>query len=768
MAQVFENFGSQTTGVGTPAGWTRRNDGTSAWTLTIVEDGAADGGKYLRYTAAGGDEVEFLVHTATGDATGPCEIVTKWRVKATEVVTGNFIPICVMFANGANLATYTLAWIGGSTHFRIARLNTSGGLTANLGSATPFTPTPGTWYGARFQRDGSNVMRGRVWDWGSAEPGTWDITTAADTNITTGTLGIGQEVNTSECEFDLIGIGTAGDPAPTSEPATGVEGDLDATEGADTAAIAGEVDEAQPPPSITDVDEDNTITSTQTNIEIDGADFSSAAVEIRQGSVEIAQSIDAQDVDTITFDAVFDAGGGPHLKYGAATLAVINDDDQEDTIAITIDAPSGVSFIDLDEPNTTADNRITAAPDLEEGDQLEISNVVGGDIDDVTVNTDATFECEEGVTSFDVRVWDVSDATWSAIATQNIGNSGDIGAVEGFDVSGISGQVLVQGDLAVTDAADVAAISGVVLVQGDLSATEAADIAAISGESEIAGVEGDLAVTEAADSAAIIGEVLVQGDLDAGEQSDVAAIAGEVDVTGDLSATEGADVAGIEGSVPAQGDLSVTEGASDTAAASGQVIVQGDLGATEGQDVAALNGTNDIIGTMAATEAADEGSAAGGVLVQGQLAAVEARDQAAASGEVDVQGDLSVSEASDSADVEGEVEQPLAAIVGSMAAADSRDTASILGLLERLGILAATEGRDGADIDGEIAQITGDPLPRANLPYATREAQRFGVSSGPYRNVVRRTVSTKNGTAEVTFVENVETSEPHSVVPGQD
>lgn len=177
---------------------------------------------------------------------------------------------------------------------------------------------------------------------------------------------------------------------------------------------------ADPAPTITDVDEDDTVTSNQTNVEIDGADFDTATVEIRQGAVAIAQSIDSQDADTIIFDVVFDAGGGPHLKYGAADLAVINADDQEDEIAITIDPPSGFDFVDLSTPNTTADNRITAVADLESGDQLEISNVVGGTIADVTVLDDATFTAEEAVTSFDVRVWDADDSTWGSIATQDV------------------------------------------------------------------------------------------------------------------------------------------------------------------------------------------------------------------------------------------------------------------------------------------------------------------------------------------------------------
>ncbi len=174
-------------------------------------------------------------------------------------------------------------------------------------------------------------------------------------------------------------------------------------------------------PVITDVDTDESITATQTNVVITGTGFSSATVEIRQGATEVAQSIDSQSATSIQFDVVFDSGS-PDLKYGSATIAVINGDTSEDTEAITIAAPTGKNYVTLTSIESVADNRITAAGDLEIGDQLEWSNVVGGAIGDVTINADGTFDCDEAVTSFDVRAWDADDSTWGAIATQSVGD----------------------------------------------------------------------------------------------------------------------------------------------------------------------------------------------------------------------------------------------------------------------------------------------------------------------------------------------------------
>lgn len=175
-------------------------------------------------------------------------------------------------------------------------------------------------------------------------------------------------------------------------------------------------------PSVTDVDTDETITSTQTNVVVTGTDFDTATVEIRQGSTEVAQSIDSQTGTSIQFDVVFDSGA-TDLKHGAATLAVINGDTLEDTIGITIDAPSGQLYVDIGTPNTTSADRITATADLASGDQLQARGEGGGAAPTgLTLNSDATFYFTSGntPTNFDVRAWSVADSTWGAWATQTV------------------------------------------------------------------------------------------------------------------------------------------------------------------------------------------------------------------------------------------------------------------------------------------------------------------------------------------------------------
>lgn len=178
---------------------------------------------------------------------------------------------------------------------------------------------------------------------------------------------------------------------------------------------------ATPPPTIIDVNETDEVVSGSSGNEIDGTDFDSASVEIEQADGPISQTVTSQDADTIVFTNVFDTGGGPHLKYGSATLRVINTDTQEDTLVIDLITPADTDFVDLVAPLADSGDRITAIPDLEGGDQLEWGSVVGGTITDVIVFPNASIAVDPAVTQFQVRAWDVNDATWGEWVVQNVG-----------------------------------------------------------------------------------------------------------------------------------------------------------------------------------------------------------------------------------------------------------------------------------------------------------------------------------------------------------
>lgn len=105
-------------------------------------------------------------------------------------------------------------------------------------------------------------------------------------------------------------------------------------------------------------------------------------------------------------------------KFGAAYNVIVTDDGgiPSNTYAgITglLPANSGLSYVDIGTPNTTAAYRLTASADLASGDQVEYDNKGG----EVTVATDGTFTAGPGVSSFSFRVW-TSGSGYGPSATQ--------------------------------------------------------------------------------------------------------------------------------------------------------------------------------------------------------------------------------------------------------------------------------------------------------------------------------------------------------------
>lgn len=110
-------------------------------------------------------------------------------------------------------------------------------------------------------------------------------------------------------------------------------------------------------------------------------------------------------------------------KYNTNVSLVVTDNSSNASSGynVQIQPASGKAYVNLSGTLATEGDRITAIPDLASGDQLEISNVVGGTISDVTVYADASFSVVAGVTAFDVRV---NDGTWSSVATQYVAEPG--------------------------------------------------------------------------------------------------------------------------------------------------------------------------------------------------------------------------------------------------------------------------------------------------------------------------------------------------------
>lgn len=165
-------------------------------------------------------------------------------------------------------------------------------------------------------------------------------------------------------------------------------------------------------PTITSTSDDTPTNGTNLTITGTGFGATQGTGGVTLGGVAVTPSSWADTSIVIPI-----ALGDRKYNVNAAIVVTANGGAASSGYNVQIQPATGVSYVNLSGTLATSGDRITATPDLASGDQLEISNVVGGTISDVTVNADASFSVATGVTAFDVRV---NDGTWSAVATQYI------------------------------------------------------------------------------------------------------------------------------------------------------------------------------------------------------------------------------------------------------------------------------------------------------------------------------------------------------------
>lgn len=176
--------------------------------------------------------------------------------------------------------------------------------------------------------------------------------------------------------------------------------------------------------ALTDVDGDESVTSTQTGVVFSGTGFGASqggsTLKLIKDAVSITLSPSAWSDSSITAN-ILRTGGGVTLPYGPitarTTVSSVNAD-----LALTLSPPDARSYVTLSSVHATSAYRITASGDLAIGDQLEVTGVTGGTFADVTLQSDGTFYCSASVTAFTVARWQVSDGTLSADATQTVGD----------------------------------------------------------------------------------------------------------------------------------------------------------------------------------------------------------------------------------------------------------------------------------------------------------------------------------------------------------
>lgn len=170
-----------------------------------------------------------------------------------------------------------------------------------------------------------------------------------------------------------------------------------------------------------------------------GAQGAGSKVEIVDGALLTAQTVTAWIDTQATIDVIQGTA-----RYGGRKMRVTSNAGGVGDKDFTLDPVATKSFVNL--ASVAAFTvRVSSTPDLSLNDQIEISNVVGGTIADVAMNTDGTFSVLASVASFDFRVHDQTTG-WGASATVLIN------PVIEIDVPPVVGLTLAAGTAAIVGA----------------------------------------------------------------------------------------------------------------------------------------------------------------------------------------------------------------------------------------------------------------------------------------------------------------------------
>lgn len=263
-----------------------------------------------------------------------------------------------------------------------------------------FVPMSNTWYYLRFRRDTDGIYKARVWPTTEIEPDSWLLDSTPNKG------GYDHSVVDQWYTSGMVGPTITGGGGNFYYAQVGMSFD------GGVASLDGTF-----PPSITNVGINNTLTSSQTNITVSGYHLTGVTTAtIVQGTTSIPQNITIVSDTTATFNIAFDTIT-KDVKYGTAVLRFESASGRSNK-TITISPPDARCYRDLTSVNSTADNRLTALPDLDIGDQIEVLSVNGGDISSVNINSDGTFDADAAVTSFTCRAWSAAEQVWGTYGIQ--------------------------------------------------------------------------------------------------------------------------------------------------------------------------------------------------------------------------------------------------------------------------------------------------------------------------------------------------------------
>lgn len=215
MAQYFDDFSANAEGPGLPVGFTERWN-TSSNTFSVVADADAMGGKLFRAVKSGQSDTLVTMDAINPDLnTDTVEVLTRYRSLSFSSVSGG---IALKSSGGNNTRNGLTFESGHNTSLRvIAFINNVFSVGATDSS---FAPAYNTWnyYKAKFA---AGVVYYKAWAGAIRdEPGIWNIS-YSETRIPGGGWAGMYPYGDTTHDYDFIGIGTNGDPAPTGPVPSG-------------------------------------------------------------------------------------------------------------------------------------------------------------------------------------------------------------------------------------------------------------------------------------------------------------------------------------------------------------------------------------------------------------------------------------------------------------------------------------------------------------------------------------------------------------------
>lgn len=208
MALYWTDFASDTLDA-SPAGWT--SNGWLAGELVVVADATAGGGKALKLAPTSNAR-----RTAVWDLVGTdadTEVLIRARTPVAQ--TGNRNPLILRQQNsGTSLKGYVLQ-LSYTDVLTLLKYDTGATTLAPTATVSGLAHHDTTgWYYIRYRVNGT-TLRVRAWNEGQAEPTTWQLEVTDAGLASAGGVGVFGYYANSTLHIDYIGVGTAGDTAPS-------------------------------------------------------------------------------------------------------------------------------------------------------------------------------------------------------------------------------------------------------------------------------------------------------------------------------------------------------------------------------------------------------------------------------------------------------------------------------------------------------------------------------------------------------------------------